>query len=55
VLRRAGVIASPIRVAQAYLELAIVVRALEGLAAEYSKRLPVRSCAEGAMRPPRRI
>lgn len=33
VLRRAGVIASPIRVAQAYLELAVLVRALEGLAA----------------------
>ena len=33
VLRRAGVAASPIRVAQAYLELAVLVRALEGLAA----------------------
>jgi hypothetical protein len=33
VLRRAGVIASPIRVAQAYLELAVLVRALEGLEA----------------------
>ena len=32
VLSRAGVHASPIRVAQAYLELAVLVRALEGLA-----------------------
>src|SRR5918912_3106210 len=32
VLRRAGVAASPVRVAQAYLELAVFVRALEGLA-----------------------
>ena len=32
VLSRAGVRASPIRVAQAYLELAVLVRALEGLA-----------------------
>src|SRR5437763_6659785 len=32
VLRRAGVHASPVRVAQAYLELAVLVRALEGLA-----------------------
>src|SRR5262245_15245555 len=32
VLRRAGVSASPIRVAQAYLELAVLVRALQGLA-----------------------
>ena len=32
VLRRAGVAASPIRVAQAYLELAVLVRALQGLA-----------------------
>jgi len=31
VLRRAGVTASPDRVAQAYLELAVLVRALEGL------------------------
>jgi hypothetical protein len=31
VLRRAGVSASPARVAQAYLELAVLVRALEGL------------------------
>jgi hypothetical protein len=31
VLRRAGVAASPIRVAQAYLELAVLVRALQGL------------------------
>lgn len=30
-LRRAGVTASPARVAQAYLELAVLVRALEGL------------------------
>jgi hypothetical protein len=33
VLRRAGVSACPNRVAQAYLELAVLVRALEGLAA----------------------
>jgi hypothetical protein len=33
VLRRAGVTASPHRVTQAYLELAVLVRALEGLAA----------------------
>jgi hypothetical protein len=32
VLQRAGVRAEPIRVAQAYLELAVLVRALEGLA-----------------------
>jgi hypothetical protein len=32
VLKRAGVRAEPIRVAQAYLELAVLVRALEGLA-----------------------
>ena len=32
VLRRAGVHVSPTRVAQAYLELAVLVRALEGLA-----------------------
>ena len=32
VLQRAGVKASPVRVAQAYLELAVLVRALEGLA-----------------------
>jgi hypothetical protein len=32
VLKRAGVHAEPIRVAQAYLELAVLVRALEGLA-----------------------
>jgi hypothetical protein len=32
VLRRAGVTASPDRVAQAYLELAVLVRALQGLA-----------------------
>src|SRR3989440_3781742 len=31
VLNRAGVRASPVRVAQAYLELAVLVRALEGL------------------------
>lgn len=31
VLERAGVAASPVRVAQAYLELAVLVRALEGL------------------------
>src|SRR5438067_4545196 len=33
VLRKAGVHASPVRVAQAYLELAVLVRALEGLGA----------------------
>jgi hypothetical protein len=33
VLRRAGVGASPARVAHAYLELAVLVRALEGLTA----------------------
>jgi hypothetical protein len=33
VLKRAGVGASPIRVTQAYLELAVLVRALEGLSA----------------------
>ncbi|MDQ3890181.1 MAG: hypothetical protein M3312_06470, partial [Actinomycetota bacterium] len=33
VLRRAGVSACPNRVAQAYLELAVLVRALEGLSA----------------------
>ena len=33
VLERAGVRACPIRVAQAYLELAVLIRALEGLAA----------------------
>ena len=33
VLRRAGVSVSPHRVAQAYLELAVLIRALEGLAA----------------------
>lgn len=33
VLRRAGVAVAPHRVAQAYLELAVLVRALEGLAA----------------------
>ena len=33
ILVRAGVRASPIRVAQAYLELAVLVRALEGLSA----------------------
>ena len=32
-LRRAGVAAAPHRVAQAYLELAVLVRALEGLSA----------------------
>jgi hypothetical protein len=32
VLKRAGVAASPVRVAQAYLELAVLVRALQGLA-----------------------
>jgi hypothetical protein len=33
VLNRAGVAASPVRVAQVYLELAVLVRALEGLTA----------------------
>jgi hypothetical protein len=31
-LKRAGVAANPTRVAQAYLELAVLVRALQGLA-----------------------
>lgn len=35
VLRRAGVAAAPHRVAQAYLELAVLVRALEGLTASH--------------------
>lgn len=39
ILRRAGVAAAPHRVAQAYLELAVFVRALQGLAA--SARLDV--------------
>jgi hypothetical protein len=39
VLRRAGVTASPVRVAQAYLELAVFVRALEGLADAARARL----------------
>jgi hypothetical protein len=43
VLRRAGVSASPARVAQAYLELAVLVRALEGLG----------SSARMGTRPPR--
>jgi len=38
VLKRAGVQASPVRVAQAYLELAVLVRALEGLATAASMR-----------------
>jgi hypothetical protein len=43
-LRRAGVTASPDRVAQAYLELAVLVRALEGLAsAARMQTLPDRS------------
>ena len=33
VLNRAGVVVSPVRVTQAYLELAVLVRALEGLSA----------------------
>ena len=33
VLKRAGVVASPARVAHTYLELAVLVRALEGLSA----------------------
>jgi hypothetical protein len=33
VLKRAGVVVSPVRVAQSYLELAVLVRALEGLTA----------------------
>jgi hypothetical protein len=39
VLQRAGVVASPIRVAQAYLELAVLVRALEGLGTAARMRL----------------
>jgi hypothetical protein len=38
VLRRAGVRTSPIRVARAYLELAVLVRALEGLTAAATMR-----------------
>jgi len=40
VLRRAGVSASPYRVAQAYLELAVLVRALQGLATAARFDLP---------------
>src|ERR671935_1834800 len=44
VLRRAGVVASPVRVTQAYLELAVLVRALEGLeAAARIRSVPDRS------------
>ena len=44
VLSRAGVRASPVRVAQAYLELAVLVRALEGLeAAARMRSAPDRS------------
>jgi hypothetical protein len=44
VLTRAGVRASPVRVAQAYLELAVLVRALEGLeAAARMRSVPDRS------------
>ncbi|HEV3408211.1 MAG TPA: hypothetical protein VG079_05945 [Gaiellaceae bacterium] len=44
VLRRAGVSAAPHRVAQAYLELAVLVRALEGLSASARlSSLPERS------------
>jgi hypothetical protein len=39
VLSRAGVLASPSRVAQAYLELAVLVRALEGLSDAVRMRL----------------
>src|SRR4051812_26619557 len=39
VLQRAGVMASPSRVTQAYLELAVLVRALEGLADAARMRL----------------
>jgi len=41
VLARAGVHASPARVAQVYLELAVLVRALEGLSATARWRSPV--------------
>jgi hypothetical protein len=45
VLSRAGVTASPVRVAQVYLELAVLVRALEGLtAAARMDSEPDRSC-----------
>jgi hypothetical protein len=40
VLTRAGVRVAPVRVAQAYLELAVLVRALEGLAAASRMDLP---------------
>jgi hypothetical protein len=40
VLRRAGVSASPSRVAQAYLELAVLVRALQGLASAARMGMP---------------
>jgi hypothetical protein len=40
VLRRAGVRSSPVRVAQAYLELAVLVRALEGLSSAAQLDLP---------------
>src|ERR671925_1618488 len=44
VLRRAGVVASPVRVTQAYLELAVLVRSLEGLeAAARIRSVPDRS------------
>jgi hypothetical protein len=39
VLERAGVAASPVRVAQAYLELAVLIRALEGLSDAVRMRL----------------
>jgi hypothetical protein len=39
VLNRAGVHASPERVAQAYLELAVLIRALEGLSDAVRMRL----------------
>src|SRR5437899_2165335 len=52
ILKRAGVSACPTRVAQAYLELAVLVRALEGLAdmariaAEVPRIQGIRHCAQ---------
>ena len=47
VLKRAGVHASPVRVAQAYLELAVLVRALEGLATAARMRSAPEPSASG--------
>ena len=45
VLRRAGVHASPSRVAQAYLELAVLVRALQGLSSSARMGAPPQRAA----------